>query len=687
MATNVRFPFRRVCVFGASRSGVAAMRLLRHYGIGVTLIDEKPPDNSEALSDELHRMRVSSRFGQATSEALEDCQAVVVSRDVPPDHPVLDDARALGLPVLPEIELAAYFTSVPIVAVTGSKEKSNTAACIRHIVSRSTCRSVCPDSVEGALSEAVLRLQQGSRVEVLVTKVTSSELRSVTHFRPRIAVILGLAPEEVSHSSKSPECEEAMTRITLNQRSDDWLILNHDDREHTKAARRSHAEVYTFSTCGDVIEQGAFMDHGAIYLKEDREVIPLCLISETLLPGTRRVEALLAAIIAARRLGIERDALVDALRCFRGLEHRTEFVTRTEENVRYFNDSWASDVNSLKRAVQSFDRHLVLIAWKRGMAALSEQSAALVRSWIRGLVLIDDSGSSIDHRWRTSLPTANARDLYEAVRHATRMARPGDTVLLAPGCDTSNWYKNYEDRGCAFKDAVRRRLWGLSTPPELDVPVMRTFVRDRSEGDSTALTHAEEILLRKKVAEPVNAGAGPRAVRRQAVIALALFTGATFEQLSRLVVGMVELEGLDRALYVPADYGCIRQQLSEEIAELLLRYFKWKDEHGEDTSDPNAPLVCSQKGGGALGASGWGEAWKSGLRLIRVEGARSSRLTVGYRMAQEGIGPEELQRWLGYRTEESIHRFFVPRGSRPRDRSQNGSDRTQKLGQMNVNRP
>jgi UDP-N-acetylmuramoylalanine--D-glutamate ligase len=445
-------------MFGAARSGVAAMNLLRHHNIDVVLVDEKPAKEFRSLIRRLKRVYVTAHFGPVSRKVLDGCQAIVVSPGIRLDHPLVREAMDRGMPVISEVELASYFAKAPIIAITGTNGKTTTTTLTGQMMADAGFNSVVSGNIGRAFSDGVLSSQDEARRTILVTEVSSFQLESIEMFAPKVAAILNITRDHMDRYPSMREYIEAKFQITRNQGPDDFLVLNQDDPIVMKCAEQTDAQVYTFSMQGDRIERGAFLEGGRVYFKENGEIIPFCNVSEIPLPGDHNVQNTLASLVMARRIGVGLDSLRTTLNRFAGVEHRIERVARSRENVLFINDSKATNVDSLEKALMSFDVPIVLIAGGRDKNSAYERLNQLVKSKVRALVLIGEAAPKIQKHWGELVPTKRAASMDEAVKMAAGLAQPGDVVMLSPACASFDMYRDYEDRGMAFKRAVRNFL-------------------------------------------------------------------------------------------------------------------------------------------------------------------------------------------------------------------------------------
>ncbi|MCB2154377.1 UDP-N-acetylmuramoyl-L-alanine--D-glutamate ligase [bacterium] len=452
---NHDFPHQRVCVLGAARSGVGAMSLLRHHGIEVVLVDERPAMEFRSLIRRLHRALVTYHFGNVTEDVLNGCDALVISPGVPLEHWLNQAAMDRGLETISEVELASYFAGSPICAITGTNGKTTTTTLVGQMMTDAGKNAVVSGNIGRAFSDGVLASQDTTRDTVLVTEVSSFQLESIERFHPHVAAILNISRD---HEDRYPDMRdyiEAKYRITENQEEGDHLILNYDDPLCRKAAEETYANVWWFSM-KERVEQGAYLDGDTIFLVEDGLKVPVCVLEDVPIPGMHNVENTLAALILGRRMGASLDSLLATLRKFKGVEHRIEFVGASPRGVLFYNDSKATNVDSLEKALLSFDKPVVLVAGGQHRNANYDRLTQLVRDRVKALVLLGEAAPLMQKQWSGLVETKVVKDMEEAVKQADSFANEGDVVLLSPACASWDMYKDYEERGRIYKRHVRQ---------------------------------------------------------------------------------------------------------------------------------------------------------------------------------------------------------------------------------------
>jgi len=417
-----------VIVIGAGVTGEAVARDARARGETVVVVD-----------DDVHRAP-DSVDSAAGLRALSTTDFVVPSPGVPPSHPLLVAAQQLGVPVRPEIELAAERASAPIVAITGTNGKTTVTTLVAEMLARSGARVVTAGNIGRPLLDSVTE-----PADVIVAEVSSFQLTWATVFRPRVAVLLNLAEDHLDWHGDFAAYARAKANVFAGQQGDDMLVYNGDDPAVARLAEEAPARRVPFSARPSAI--GYRVSRDALLDSDGRE-----LASRASLPPHADLENALAAAAVAREAGATADAIRETLATFPSLPHRVASVGEAG-GVRWIDDSKATNPHAAAYAIGKFDR-VVLIAGGRNKG-LDLGSLRARTDHIAAVVAIGESADEVVEAFRGDVAdVCRAHSMREAVRAAARLARPGDTVLLSPACASFDWYDGYSARGDAFADEV-----------------------------------------------------------------------------------------------------------------------------------------------------------------------------------------------------------------------------------------
>lgn len=445
---------KRILVVGLGKSGVASAIFLRSLGAQVTVSDVR---SVEALAKELPDLLDAGVMVEAGGHGLLTFRRqdwIVVSPGVPLNTPELAQARSFGTPVIGELELAARYLRGKVLAITGSNGKTTTTALCGEIFRASGL----PAQVGGNIGIPVISQVAASREDGWsILEVSSFQLETTVEFRPSIAVILNITPDHLDRHGSMENYVAAKERIFANQTSEDALILNAEDTETQRAASRAKSRIFWFSNRRPV-RQGTFIHQNAIVWRaaEASSVEPVVPVDEIALKGEHNVENVLAAVCAAKLAGISAEVIRKAVREFRAVEHRLEFVTRIG-GVDFYNDSKATNVDATLKAIASFPGGIHLILGGKDKGSDYTLLQPLLRERVRAVYTIGAAAEKIERQIGEAVPVVRCQTLARAVEQAATHARSGEVVLLAPACSSFDQFENYEDRGNRFKQIVLAR--------------------------------------------------------------------------------------------------------------------------------------------------------------------------------------------------------------------------------------
>jgi UDP-N-acetylmuramoylalanine--D-glutamate ligase len=292
----------------------------------------------------------------------------------------------------------------------------------------------------------------------VVTELSSFQLETIEQFRPRVALLLNLAPDHLDRYDQVEDYYRAKARIFENQRPSDFAVINADDPLVLQAAAQVRGRKVAFSRIGP-LDTGAYVTDDQLILALDGRRDVICRVSELKIQGVHNLENALAASLAAAVAGVSTTAIQNALTGFEGLPHRVECVAEID-GVRYIDDSKGTNVGAVIRSLQSFTVPIVLIAGGKDKQSDFSPLAPLVRERVKRLILIGQAAPKLRRELTGVCPMDDASSLEEAVRRAAAAASPGEVVLLSPACASFDMFADFEERGRVFKAAVR----GLAPP-------------------------------------------------------------------------------------------------------------------------------------------------------------------------------------------------------------------------------
>lgn len=445
-------PVRSVVV-GVGRSGMSAVKLLKHLKADLKVADDRP---FEALSPELQTMLDGVPFGPITEEGMNEAELVVLSPGVPRHRPefekAVEDGRLVG-----EIELASWFVKIPLIGITGTNGKSTTTALVAHLLNCSGIKAFAGGNLGIPLSE--LAVEPGD-YEVAVVELSSYQLESVVDINFRVACWLNLSPDHLDRY-RDVDTYAAAKRRLLERRSVQGLgVLNADDEWCTRVGiRRSGAQRwFTTHAQGRLTSVNGIARIKPDLLQRNGENQPeLYQIRNSALRGNHNVANAAAAIECARALKARPEAIQEGLDSFKGLPHRIEFSGEVN-GVSYFNDSKATNIDSAITGVRAFKQPIWLIVGGTDKGAPWSPLVEAALPWVREVLTIGAAAPLAKAAFEagSAIPVVKAKTLKKAVRLAHEHAVRGGVVLLSPACSSFDQFSDYCARGDAFKAAVAK---------------------------------------------------------------------------------------------------------------------------------------------------------------------------------------------------------------------------------------
>ena len=439
---------RRVVVVGAARSGVAAAELLRARGAAVTLTEVR--DTFEE-ADRLERSGVTLELGGHRRATLASADLIVASPGVPLEQPVFEAARARGVEIIGELELASRWIRGRVIAITGTKGKSTTTTLVGRMLAASGRQVLVGGNIGVPLSAHV---DASTPDTVHVVEASSFQLETTSTFRPWIAVWLNLADDHMDRHPGLEAYTAAKARIFANQAPDDWLIVNGDDASVMERTRKAAARRVEFALSGR-ITTGFVVDADWIVHRTSAGAERLVPLAAVELSGRHMLNNVLAATAAASLAGVDSGAMVESLRGFRGLPHVMEPAGEIG-GVRFVNDSKATNVEAARRSIESFPHGVVAIVGGRFKGGDLRELRAPLAEHGRAVIAIGEAAPLVREALAGVVPIVDVASMREAVEQAYAAAAPDGIVLLAPACSSFDWFRDYAERGERFKGEVAR---------------------------------------------------------------------------------------------------------------------------------------------------------------------------------------------------------------------------------------
>ena len=442
---------KKVLVVGMARSGMAAARFLRTRGAWVTVSDTRGHSQLEPEIQALQSLGIGCEVGGHRLESLLEAEFIVVSPGVPLNQPLLREAAGRGREILSEIELASRFLRGRVVGITGSNGKTTTTTLVGEILESAGFRVQVGRNIGVPLISLV---ESSASDSINVVELSSFQLEAVSSFRAHIGVILNITPDHMDRYPTLAAYANAKLNLLNNQAASDFAVLNREDRLLRDRAEPTSASKFWFSTRGPV-DQGCCLQTGALVFSNRGRREQVVGVEDVRIKGRHNLENVAAAVTVTRLLGASVRSIRESVARFRGVPHRLEWV-REIRGVDFYNDSKATNPTSARRALEAFEQRLILILGGRDKAGDFTVLSPQVSRRVKGLVLLGEASRKIESQLAGTAPVTRAATMEEAVRLAFGQADRGEVVLLAPACSSFDMFRDYEDRGNVFKEAVNR---------------------------------------------------------------------------------------------------------------------------------------------------------------------------------------------------------------------------------------
>jgi UDP-N-acetylmuramoylalanine--D-glutamate ligase len=443
---------KRFSVLGAGRSGIGVSKLLHKNGAKVFLSDSLTAEKLLYFKEtEFKGFGIPYELGGNSGKVF-DADYIVTSPGIYPGSEILTEAVKRNIKIVSEVEVAGWFCSVPVIAITGTNGKTTTTELIGAILKSAGFDALVCGNVGLAFSEIIEKINENS---VVVLEVSSFQLEYIHEFKPDVSLILNITPDHLDWHGSFENYAEAKFGIARNQDKKNLLVINYDDGYLRKNAGRFGPELGAFSVnnfTDEKIQVKAFIDAGRI-MYEDGSAEEIIHSGELFLKGTHNLMNSMAAVLAVKKFGVSASFIKNTLKTFKGVEHRIEFV-KTLSGIEFYNDSKATNYDSLYVALESFGSNIILIMGGKKGADDFEKVSKLIKERVKLICATGQSKDVICEYYKDSVKTVKFDSLKEAVESAYKNAVSGDYVLFSPGYKSFDMFDNFEQRGRVFKEIV-----------------------------------------------------------------------------------------------------------------------------------------------------------------------------------------------------------------------------------------
>ncbi|WP_299895436.1 UDP-N-acetylmuramoyl-L-alanine--D-glutamate ligase [uncultured Aquimarina sp.] len=441
---------KRLVVLGAGESGVGTAILGKKEGCQVFVSDKgKITDDYKKV---LRNFEIEWEEEKHTEDKILNADVVMKSPGIPDKVPLIQKLNGLGIPVISEIEFASQFTSAIIVGITGSNGKTTTTMLTHHLVSHGDLDV----NMGGNIGDSFAKQVAENDAEYYVLELSSFQLDGIKTFAPHIAVLTNITPDHLDrYDHKFENYIASKFRIVMNQNENDYFIYDSDDKVITKYLKEHpiRSKLLPFSL-KEKVENGAYLEEDNIKIIIDNNELTMP-TKDLALKGNHNVKNAMAAATVSQLLKIRKTTIRECLENFHGVEHRLENVLKIN-NVQYVNDSKATNVNATFYALDAMKSSTVWIVGGVDKGNDYTELYPLVNEKVKAIICLGVDNSKIINAFGNCVDNIiETQSMKDAVNIAYKIAERNENVLLSPACASFDLFKNYEDRGRQFKEAVR----------------------------------------------------------------------------------------------------------------------------------------------------------------------------------------------------------------------------------------
>ena len=441
---------KKITIIGLQKSGVAAAQLASTNGANVFVSDLIENEITKKNYQELTENNINCEIGKHTDRIFES-DLWVISPGVPKNIKIIKKAESLDIQIMGEIEFASMFTSLPIIAVTGSNGKSTTVNIIYDMLKNSNYEPMLVGNIGIPFSSAVNELNQKLiKGNIFILEVSSFQLEYIDQFHPYISLFLNISPDHLDRHKNMAEYIRTKLSMVKNMTNDDFIIFNEDDKTLNNHFKNFIVKAIPYSLKGN---NKFFSIRNSILYDDNNE--PFFEIRKICLKGQHNLSNLIASAIIARILDIDEGSIKNTMKNFEGINHRLEFV-RKFSDVIYINDSKATNLSSVIAALNSFESPIILLLGGKNKDSNFRQLLPHTRRHVKHIVSFGEAGGEIATALGDAVRLKKTSSLSQAVASAHKVASPGDVVLMSPGCASFDQFKSFEHRGTKFKELVNR---------------------------------------------------------------------------------------------------------------------------------------------------------------------------------------------------------------------------------------
>lgn len=455
-----KYKGKKVLVVGLGISGASSAKYMAKQGARVTITDMKQKSELQEYVNLIGDLKVEYELGKHNPQTFKEAELIIVSPGVSPNIKPLEEARDAGIPITSEIDLAAQALEQPLIAVTGTNGKTTVTTLLGEMFQADKK----PAYVGGNIGKPLLDyVSEGLKADYIVAELSSFQIESAQKVIPAAAIFTNVEPDHLDRYATYELYIEAKRKLLKACDRNTFVILNYDNEVTKKFGEENIGKILWFTKKDPIQIGGAFAENfnGVFYKASEKKIYSKIFgkeeiydVSGVKVYGEHNKENFMAAICAARAMGVSPEAIQTVITNFRGVSHRLEFV-RKKDGVFFFNDSKATNPQSMLRALQSFPANpIILIAGGKDKNFDFTPLQETVRERVKVLILMGEAKEKLNRAIGDFTETFLVGTFEEAILLSFQKSRNGDIILLSPGCASFDMFKNYEERGDYYKKLV-----------------------------------------------------------------------------------------------------------------------------------------------------------------------------------------------------------------------------------------
>ena len=455
-----KYKGKRVLVVGFGVSGVAISKYMAKQGAKVTVSDQKQKNELLEHVNACADLKLEYEFGKHNPKTFETAELIVVSPGIPMNIKPLEEARAKNVPITTEVELAVAAIKEPIIAITGTNGKTTTTKLIGEMFVADGKKAFVGGNIGRPLLDYVM---EDEKADVVVAELSSFQLETLEKLTPAVAVFTNIEEDHLDRYGDLQHYVEAKKRLLKACNRNSFVVLNYDNPNVAAFEKENLGRLIWFTKRNPMSVSGSFAEEfSGTYLDAAKKQIiskvtgreEVYDLSKFKLFGEHNKENLIAAMSAARAVGVSQKAIQSVIDTFKGVPHRLEFIRR-KDGVYFFNDSKGTNVMSVQRSLAAFHANpIILIAGGKDKGGDFTPLVDLVRKKCKILILLGEAKEKINRAIGDYAETYLVGTFEEAVLLGYQKSRSGDIILLSPGCASYDMFRNFEERGDYFKKLV-----------------------------------------------------------------------------------------------------------------------------------------------------------------------------------------------------------------------------------------